>query len=450
MKFRGGGATRKTAPDSDLTLCHSEDKDNLSPKPFKRTCLEEFYEKMKRHSGLDPESINADKDRLRLGGRSDECGQITNSSFRHPELDSGSIKIGKDSGSGAGMTEPSHVHPSCHSELAAKSVERESKRDFMLLPCDSETMNEHKTFVMLNLFHHPNKILNQVQNDNADKSFVWSIIKQNIHRPAIRGEEGSRMSRTPSRHSDGSQSLLMPINLIRYLWPQKSRKAAFTMAEVLITLGIIGIVAAMTLPSLIANYQKKVTVTRLKRAYTVIAQTIERSKVDYGDVSGWRLDEIAGSGQASEEYIINIFVSQFWEPWVPKIQGVFYGSAKEFGYDKINGYAVDDSKLKWYVLNDGTVIGIDIIVYINNDGVVNGLNAVGYYVDINGLKKPNKFGRDLFLFQLNPVTGNIIDNSENLTREELVEKCGSVLLNNYYCAVLIAHDGWEIKDDYPW
>ena len=77
---------------------------------------------MKRHSGLaaksveteskrdfmplpgDPESINADNNRLRLGGRSDEGGKITNSSFRHPELDSGSIKIGKDSGSEAGMT----------------------------------------------------------------------------------------------------------------------------------------------------------------------------------------------------------------------------------------------------------------------------------------------------------------------------------------------------------
>lgn len=84
-------------------------------------------------------------------------------------------------------------------------------------------------------------------------------------------------------------------------------KKAFTMAEVLITLGIIGIVAAMTLPALIGNYQKKVTATRLKRSYTVIAQTIERSKVDYGDVSGWRLDEIAGSAQANRDYITEYF-----------------------------------------------------------------------------------------------------------------------------------------------
>ena len=38
----------------------------------------------------------------------------------------------------------------------------------------------------------------------------------------------------------------------------------FTLAEVLITLGIIGVVAALTLPSVIQKYQKKVTVERLK------------------------------------------------------------------------------------------------------------------------------------------------------------------------------------------
>ena len=42
-------------------------------------------------------------------------------------------------------------------------------------------------------------------------------------------------------------------------------KLAFTLAEVLITLGIIGIVAAMTIPTLLAKYQEKQTVTKLKQ-----------------------------------------------------------------------------------------------------------------------------------------------------------------------------------------
>jgi prepilin-type N-terminal cleavage/methylation domain-containing protein len=45
-------------------------------------------------------------------------------------------------------------------------------------------------------------------------------------------------------------------------------KKGFTLAEVLITLGIVGVVATITLPSVIKNYQKRQTVTQLKKAYT--------------------------------------------------------------------------------------------------------------------------------------------------------------------------------------
>jgi prepilin-type N-terminal cleavage/methylation domain-containing protein len=48
----------------------------------------------------------------------------------------------------------------------------------------------------------------------------------------------------------------------------------FTLAEVLITLGIIGIVAALTMPSLMANYQKKAAATRLKQTYSMLNQAL--------------------------------------------------------------------------------------------------------------------------------------------------------------------------------
>ena len=50
------------------------------------------------------------------------------------------------------------------------------------------------------------------------------------------------------------------------------KKVAFTLAEVLITLGIIGVVAALTLPTLISNYQKRVYVTQLKKSVSVLSQ----------------------------------------------------------------------------------------------------------------------------------------------------------------------------------
>ena len=49
-------------------------------------------------------------------------------------------------------------------------------------------------------------------------------------------------------------------------------KFGFTLAEVLITLGIIGVVAALTLPSLVTNYQKQVTVNKLKKFYNGLEQ----------------------------------------------------------------------------------------------------------------------------------------------------------------------------------
>ncbi len=227
------------------------------------------------------------------------------------------------------------------------------------------------------------------------------------------------------------------------------------MAEVLITLGIIGIIASMTMPQLLGHYQKKVTETRLKRVYNIIAQTIERSKVEYGDPSGWWLDAIAGKGQSYRDDATELFVSQFWDPWVPKIKDKTYESMKDFGYDKVNGLKMDNTKAMIYVLNDGTVVGIWIMVYIDENGKGGNLSAIGYMVDVNGLEYPNMFGRDIFLFQLNPKTGGIIENTENLTREELIEKCAysrktDKFFNNYYCTILIAHDGWEIKPDYPW
>ena len=50
-----------------------------------------------------------------------------------------------------------------------------------------------------------------------------------------------------------------------------ARKAAFTLAEVLITLGVIGVVAALTLPAFINNYEKHVTLTRLKYSYNIFS-----------------------------------------------------------------------------------------------------------------------------------------------------------------------------------
>ena len=91
------------------------------------------------------------------------------------------------------------------------------------------------------------------------------------------------------------------------------KKSAFTLAEVLITLGIIGIVAAMTLPALIQNYQKKQTVSQLKKAYSVISQALVSSQYDNGDMTEWNLmnlgttdDYVAVVTSVAHKYLLHI------------------------------------------------------------------------------------------------------------------------------------------------
>ena len=49
-------------------------------------------------------------------------------------------------------------------------------------------------------------------------------------------------------------------------------RCGFTLAEVLITLGVIGVVAAMTLPVLMANHRRKVTAVRIKQFSSIWQQ----------------------------------------------------------------------------------------------------------------------------------------------------------------------------------
>ena len=77
-------------------------------------------------------------------------------------------------------------------------------------------------------------------------------------------------------------------------------KFAFTLSEVLITLGIIGIVAAMTLPSLVAKYKEKQRVTQLKKAYSVLNQAFMMAVNDYGTPDNWGLVK-TDTGEVDEE-----------------------------------------------------------------------------------------------------------------------------------------------------
>lgn len=83
-------------------------------------------------------------------------------------------------------------------------------------------------------------------------------------------------------------------------WEAKEKNSA--LAEILITIGIIGVVAAITIPTLITNYQKKITATKLKKTYAELTNAVRLSEADNGEVSGWNITN--KSEENFDEYIL--------------------------------------------------------------------------------------------------------------------------------------------------
>ena len=83
---------------------------------------------------------------------------------------------------------------------------------------------------------------------------------------------------------NNKSSIAPPPDAMQVANCNKSRRVAFTLAEVLITIGIIGGVAAITIPTLIAKYQLKEGAVALKKAISVLNQAAAKTVVDFGSV----------------------------------------------------------------------------------------------------------------------------------------------------------------------
>ena len=246
----------------------------------------------------------------------------------------------------------------------------------------------------------------------------------------------------------------------------KKTKAAFTLAEVLITLGIIGVVAALTLPNLIANYQKKQAVTQLKATYSVLAQAFERAKADYGDMETWGLDSIRGQTSGEKEIYTN-FAETYFVPYIKTIKNYKITSLKTIGYKNI--YKLDgtpdtsllDTPRYYVILPNGTITGFQLDGHCDASHEDSDGNTVcdsqWYYTDlyivtdINGKKAPNTLGKDIFVMStMDNQFGFYRYKGLESNREWLLKACSKGSKENRHCGRLIQYDGWEIKDDYPW
>lgn len=225
-------------------------------------------------------------------------------------------------------------------------------------------------------------------------------------------------------------------------------KNGFTLAEVLITLGIIGIVAAITIPGLITEHQKKATVTKLERAISVLNQAY---KLSYDDVGEPSVDESFGMG--SVEYF-----KTYWEPYIKT--ALICNSYSQCGYDSkapwkfANGKASQTSavagnqRTTFYTLD-----GILYVIFTAGGGSTPGsLVKISYIlIDLNGGGKPNKIGKDVFYLTrvTNNGGGGVQPYGYNLSNRDVNQNC-SKTSSGMFCAEKIRRAGWRIEKDYPW
>ncbi|MBR6163408.1 type II secretion system protein [bacterium] len=173
---------------------------------------------------------------------------------------------------------------------------------------------------------------------------------------------------------------------------------AFTLAEVLITLVIIGVIAAITVPSLINKTNNQEYVSRLKKAYSVLSQATNSIIREEGPVTSWA---------TSLDCIYNLYKKQ-----LPNIKECRTNGGECFkpgNYKKLTGEV--DMGNDWnqnvgrkFILADGTQI-----LFWNHDPSctsrwgdleIEGKKCIIIGVDVNGLKKPNMYGKDMFFFSL--------------------------------------------------
>ena len=238
------------------------------------------------------------------------------------------------------------------------------------------------------------------------------------------------------------------------------RKIAFTLAEILITLGIIGVVASLTLPSVIQNYKKQVTVNQLKKAYSTLGQVAQKAFADNGPAGFEAGAELKGDD-------VKAFFDTYWLPYFKGVEvypikkkpnlNNSEGNCKDC-YLCLNGVLADthiyttyDAGRIFFSTADGMTYFVYMITWVNDkydengnlisqDGVYMSDQLV--YVDVNGIKPPNTFGKDVFVFNIDFNNGVVRPKSYNFNQADIDHDCKTYGIS---CATKIMREGWKIN-----
>ncbi len=208
-------------------------------------------------------------------------------------------------------------------------------------------------------------------------------------------------------------------------------RRAFTLAEVLITLGILGVVAALTMPSLVGNYKKSVLETRIKKFYSVINQAVNANIAENSVV------DVTMLTTAYDPYVIEEFFNVNYKPYMRTV------AVKKL--TKGLAVALADGSGMYFVKTSAEAVNYK----------TTGCTYILWCVDYKKCEKLDESqtvplnlavdGKDSFLFWTNGQ--NELAFAKNQDRDLLLSSCGGS--EKHMCSALLMYDGWKVKDDYP-
>ena len=265
---------------------------------------------------------------------------------------------------------------------------------------------------------HPSLLLKEKENSCSHAELVSASLPE-------------RIGKFPSPREEGVGERVFPFVKIKIL-KHMIKKCAFTLAEVLITLGIIGVVAAITIPSLVTKYQKHVVETKLAKFNSTMNQAMRLSMVDNGDPDGWLERNHNYSYPETVE-----FMNTYFLPYMKYIK-----TEPSSSQNGIRVILLDGSYFSFSVTQDGG----DIVYYVNGKTEINPRNKFQYQFtkkkDIGTNDVNSASYIEPYIFRWNGSV-NHLKNGNTWACKKGCTNCG-------YCTKLIQLNGWKIPKDYPW
>ena len=215
------------------------------------------------------------------------------------------------------------------------------------------------------------------------------LLNFNIFEQEFPKERGNKTILSPRGRVNDINSLkrtYSPIDLLTY--SLKKKLAAFTLAEVLITLGIIGVVAAITLPTLINRTQNKQLQTAFKKAYSVQSQALLYTKQSLGLENLVSIFAVYDEGNK-----VYPFKTQFIDEYYKYLK---VSADCEYNDTVRNYNNTADAYIDFGTYEPEKQLPDSSCASVN----VNGF-SIWVTVDVNGAKKgPNRLGHDIFVLKL--------------------------------------------------